>query len=116
MRRAIGLAILLVILGTALAGAALTYPVTAYVAWDQNPSTDQVTSYTLSLDGATVSVTDPLSCGGTTSCKQPLSVPNSSPHTACVTATNLWGTSSPSCVTFIAAAPGQSRNLKVTAQ
>jgi hypothetical protein len=70
---------------------AQTLPITKTLAWDADPVTDAVTNYTVALDGATVGQPS-----GTT---QAVTFATQGLHTITVTATNVWGVSSPSTLT-----------------
>ena len=92
-----------------LVGAAQT---THYVQWDPNPATEQVTQYTLVYDatsGQTVAPTVDPTCA----CIQaPVSVTAGS-HTVSVTATNQWGTSAATTLTFNANPAGKVVNIRI---
>jgi uncharacterized membrane protein len=106
----VALAILLVSLVTGLT--AQSFPYTATVSWDAN-NTDAVTSYAIQLDNNTPVNVAITACDATT-CKTTFQVPDSNQHTLKVTATNQWGTSSPTGVTFRVSVPAPSTNIKVT--
>ncbi|MCR4375638.1 MAG: hypothetical protein NUW22_12395 [Acidobacteria bacterium] len=84
---------------------AQSLPITKTVAWDQtDEATAGVLNWTVRLDGTIV--------GSPTVKEQAITLATVGAHTVTVTATNLWGVSSPATLTFtvvLAAAPGNVR-------
>lgn len=93
---------------------AQSFPVTVTVLWDPNPATEQVTSYTVKLDGGAGTAVDPGTKCTATVCSQQLVIPAAGAHTLEVSASNVWGSSPPLTLAFTAASPGKSGNLRFT--
>ena len=86
---------------------AQTLPVTKTVAWDANPSAEQVLTYTVTLDGAgPITVTAPLTSA-------PVTFATAGTHTLRVTATNLWGTSAPAVLVVDVRLPANVGGLRI---
>lgn len=111
MKRRFVFAILILVSFAALA-AAQSFPYTATLLWDAN-NADAVTSYAIQLDNATP-VTIPITACDATTCRTTFQIPDSNQHTIKVTATNQWGTSTPSGVTFRVSVPAPTTNIRVT--
>ena len=84
---------------------AQTLPITKTLVWDANAPTDAVTNYTVRLDGAVA--------GSPTAPSQAVTFTTVGAHVLTVTATNLWGTSTPATLTVNVAPPASSANLRI---
>src|SRR5215467_8132271 len=85
---------------------AQSFPFALHVEFNPNPTADQVTSYSSSLDGGTVSSIPPTVVSSCNCIKTPVyNINDSNLHTISVTATNLFGTSTPTSVQFIVKVP-----------
>ena len=71
---------------------------TLKVQWEPNPAADEVTYYTLEVDGSAYTLTP--SVDETCACIQQLVDFTLGTHTLSVTASNEWGTSDPLTLTF----------------
>lgn len=98
-------------LGFALMGMTLSAQTQHFIQWDPNPTTDQVTFYTLTFDATVFTV--PPTIDATCNCIQQAVTVTSGSHTASVTATNSWGTSPATTLTFNANAAVKITNLRV---
>lgn len=87
------------------------YPLSLTVVWNPNPISDDVIKYTVIHNGVAKDV-PPSSCGAI-DCTSPIVVTSSAVQTVSVTATNQFGTNAPETITFIAAAPGNSKNVRI---
>jgi len=87
------------------------FPANITFLWDPNVATENVTKYTIVYNGFTFTVL-PVSCT-MTECSQVLVVPAQGTYTISITATNIWGTSPISTLTFSASSPGRSGNLRI---
>lgn len=120
-RRISGIVVLVFLLASVLS--AQTFPLTVKAYWTPNPASDNVTSYSMTLDGgAPVSVagiaindanclvaTNPGGC-----ILQTASVATAGQHTVCVSAVNAWGVSALACLTVNISNPGTIVWVKVT--
>ncbi len=88
------------------------FPATITVMWDANPAAENVTSYTLKLDGNAGVAVDPGTRCSATLCTQQMTVTSIGQHTLTLTASNMWDVSAPAVLTFTASTPGKSQNLK----
>lgn len=93
---------------------AQSFPTTVTVMWDPNPASEQVTSYTVKLDGGAGTAVDPGTKCTATACSQQVVIPAAGAHTLEVSASNVWGSSPPLTLAFSAASPGKSGNLRFT--
>ncbi len=93
---------------------AQAFPTTVLVSWDANPASDNVSSYTLSIDTIPGSAVDPTTKCIAGTCSASLVVPSTGPHTLHLTASNMWGISPSYDYAFTASAPGKSINIKIT--
>lgn len=84
---------------------AQSLPITKTVVWDPNPATDQVTLYTVTLDGTTI--------GTPTTPSQQFTVTTAGAHTLTVSATNLWGTSPATALAINVKLPDKPTNPKI---
>lgn len=89
------------------------FPVTVTLAWNPNPLTELVTSYTVSIDNSPGSNVSALSRCDATECTTTIVVPTSGMHTIRVVAINMWGSSLPAELTFNANSPGRSGNIRI---
>lgn len=87
------------------------FPVVVTVVWDPNPSTEQVTKYTVTHNSNTPIDVPPTACSAT-ECQTKITLINAT-NTVSLTATNMWGTSQPVTLTFIAQSPGRSGNIRI---
>ena len=86
---------------------------THYVQWDPNPTSDLVQYYTLVFDTSTAQSV-PAVIDSTCSCIQAqIAISTGGSHTVSVTATNQWGTSSPTVVTFNSNPAGKVANVRI---
>jgi hypothetical protein len=90
---------------------AQVFPITVTVVWDAPVETDQVTNHTLTFNGSSITVL-PAKCN-TTECSQQITIPQAGTYSVAVTATNMWGTSTPTVLTFNARSPGNSGQLRI---
>lgn len=117
------IASLIVVLLLRATASAQTFPLTVKAYWNPNPLADNVTGYTIALDGGTSIAVGP----GTTNdanCPaaqypsgcvlQTLTIPASGQHTFVVVAINQWGSSPPLTVTMNINGPGQIVWVKLT--
>lgn len=107
-RRCVWVVLLLVLVCGAARLAAQT---THYIQWDPNPASDNVTFYTLTFDGTVFTV--PPTVDTTCACVQQAVAVTAGSHTASITATNVWGTSLPTVLTFNANPAGKVVNVRV---
>lgn len=101
---------------------AQTFPLTVKAYWDPNPVADAVTSYTLVVDGGTLTTIQPISTNDT-NCPvaqfpsgcivAPVTIAAAGQHTFVVTAVNQWGSSAPATLTVNINSPGQIVWVKV---
>ena len=84
---------------------AQSLPITKIVDWDDNPTTDEVTNYTVTLDKVIV--------GNPTVSQQSVTFTTPGLHTVSVTATNLWATSAAASITRNVIVPGNPGNIVV---
>jgi len=84
---------------------AQSLPVTKIVDWDDNPVTDEVTNYTVTLDKVIV--------GNPTVSQQSVTFTTPGLHTVSVTATNLWATSAAASITRNVVVPGNPSGIVV---
>lgn len=82
-----------------------------YIQWDPNPATDNVLYYTLVFNGTAYQV-QPTIDGACSCIQQAVTIPSGS-NTASVTATNTWGTSAATTLTFNANPAGKVGNVRV---
>ncbi len=101
----------ILLLALILASVSLSAQTQRYIAWDPNPASDNVTYYTLTFDSTVFSV--PPAVDGACACVRQAVTIGAGPHTATVTATNLWGTSAATTLTFNANAAGKPTNPRV---
>jgi hypothetical protein len=94
-----------------LSQAQIVYPLALQVQWDPSPATDQVTSYIVTINSINSTVS--ASACSATVCSMNFSIPAAGPHTVTVVATNQWGSSLPTNVTFQVVVPGRSNNVKI---
>lgn len=88
---------------------AQSFPVTVHAEWSLNPAGDNVTSYSVTLDGGTPTTVQPV-LNAACSCVKSgtFSIADSSAHSVSVVAVNQWGQSAPLALAFqvkIAAVP-----------
>lgn len=102
---------------------AQTFPLTVKAYWTPNPASDNVTSYSMTLDAGTpvsvpgIAINDtncPVATNPQGCILQTASVATAGQHTVCVSAVNAWGTSAPACVTVNISNPGAIVWVKVT--
>lgn len=86
--------------------------ITVRVQWNPNPAVDNVTSYTLVVDGGSPISVLPSACTPTV-CEQTVTVTFAS-HTFAITATNQWGTSPTTTVTENLSIPNAPTNVRIT--
>ena len=87
---------------------AQSFPFALHVEFNPNPTSDNVTSYSSSLDGGTVSQIPPTVVTSCNCIKTPVyNINDSNLHTISVTATNLFGTSPATSVQFMVKVPSQ---------
>ena len=92
--------------------AQIQFPITVNVVWDNSyTATDGVTKFTVTHNGVATDVL-PSVCT-TTECSKAITLQNGGPNVVTVTATNMWGTSVPTQITFIASSPGRSGNVRI---
>ena len=84
---------------------AQSLPITRTAIWDPNPTSDAVINYTLTLDNGT-----PASTGMTS---QAFTIATAGQHTLHLTATNQWGTSPETTLTFTVVVPVKPANLRI---
>lgn len=84
---------------------AQTLPVTKTLLWDANPASDQVTNYTVRLDGTLV--------GNPTTPTQAVVFTTAGAHALTVTATNIWGTSPATTLNVVVVIPGAPGNPRL---
>lgn len=84
---------------------AQTLPVAKTLAWDANAAADAVTHYTVTLDGVVV--------GSPTAPSQAVTFATVGSHVLTVTATNVWGTSTPATLTVNVVLPAAPLNLRI---
>lgn len=77
----------------------MAFPKTVSIEWDANPVGDNVTSYSVSVNGSPV--------GTTSGTSQLFSVPSAGTYTASVVATNGFGDGPAGQAILVAAVPGQ---------
>lgn len=92
--------------------AQIQFPITVQVVWDLNAATDLITKYTVTHNGNAQDVVPGVACTAT-ECSRPITLLNAGPHVVAVTATNMWGTSAPTQITFTAQSPGKSGNVRI---
>ncbi len=106
-----------------LAGSAQTFPLTVKAYWNPNPVSDNVTGYTIALDGgspvsigpaSTNDVNCPMAQYPAGCILAPLSVPAAGQHSFVVIAVNQWGNSLPLTVSANINSPGQIVWVKLT--
>ena len=85
--------------------------ITVRVQWNPNSPSDNVTEYTLVVDGGAPIVVLPAACDVTV-CEQAVTLTFAS-HTFSLTATNQWGTSAASVVTENLSIPGVVSNIRI---
>lgn len=91
--------------------AAQAFPVTITAAWDPNPPEDAVTKYTITFNNVTTDI--PLANCTAVECTTTLTVPSAGSYTISLTASNFWGRSIPTTLSFTASSPGRSGNLRI---
>jgi len=84
---------------------AQTLPVTRTAVWDANPVSENVTNYTVTLDGVVV--------GNPTSTSQSVVFTTAGAHVLTLTATNLWGTSPITTLNINVIVPTSPKNIKI---
>lgn len=84
---------------------AQTLPVNRTLVWDANPPEDNVTNYTVRLDGTIV--------GNPTIPSQTITFTTAGKHILTVTATNEWGTSGPATLNVNVVIPNNPNNLRL---
>jgi hypothetical protein len=84
---------------------AQSLPATKTFAWDARPVNESVSSYTVRLDGVTI--------GNPTGTTQQFTITTTGTHVLTVTATNTWGTSSPSTLNFLVIVPSSPANPRI---
>ena len=80
-------------------------PITRTATWDANPANENVTNYTVTLDGAAV--------GNPTGNTQQVVFTTVGMHELKVTATNLWGTSTAATLNINVIVPTSPKNTKI---
>ncbi len=114
---------LLCILLASASLSAQTFPLTVKAYWNPNPVSDNVTGYTIALDGGAPVAIGPASTNDTNCpiAQYPsgcilatLSIPASGQHTFAVVAINQWASSAPLSVTVNINGPGQIVWVKLT--
>lgn len=99
-----------------------TFPLTVKAYWQPNAVSDQVTNYTIAVDGGTPVSVPPIAINDTncplaqypSGCvMQTITIPVSGQHTFAVAAVNQWGSSAPLTVTVNINGPGQIVWVKV---
>jgi hypothetical protein len=90
--------------------AQIVFPISVTVGWTPNLSTDNVTQYTVNLNGLTNITVDPSSCINN-ECTAKLNLSTAS-NTITITAVNQWGSAS-SALNFTVANPGKPGNVKI---
>lgn len=90
---------------------AQTLPVTKALVWTPRPASEAITAYTVTLDGGTPIMVDPMTCAAT--CTQPVTFTTAAQHTLSLTATNVWGTGPPSTLTVTVIVPGAPTGLRI---
>ena len=90
------------------------FPLTLTLEWDPNPTDNEVTSYSLTFNNEqTVEIlADATNCT-TTTCKTTITVQGNGQQTVRLTATNRWGTSEATVLTFNVVGPGRVQNIRV---
>ena len=111
MRTLFSLAVVLLLTGVSLNA---QFPVNITAVWDPNPAADNVTNYSLSVNGNNINV--PTSNCNVTECTQVITVPSAGTYTLELRAYNFWGSSLPTTFTFNASSPGNSKNLRIRVQ
>lgn len=92
------------------------FPVNVNVLWDMNADSDAITFYTFRYDAvAPVTVTSDKCVVATRTCSTPLTVNDNNEHTIAITATNQWGTSDPTTLTFRINNPKKVTNIRIVA-
>lgn len=76
---------------------AQSLPITKTFTWDANPASEQVTSYTVRLDGVVIGT--PATPG------QPFTIATAGAHTLSVTAANVWGVGPTATLAFTVVLP-----------
>lgn len=84
---------------------AQSLPVTKTLAWDANAAADAVINYTVRLDGTVI--------GSPTGTTQAFTINAVGAHSLTVTATNIWGTSTPMTLNFNVVIPGVPSNGRI---
>ncbi len=107
-------ALVLAVLGVALLVAVTSAQVVGVltnvtVQWDPSPAAENVTSYTVTVDGN--AITQAATCTATV-CQVGVNGLQLGAHTVTVAAVNEWGTSSPTTATFTITVPTQVKNVK----
>lgn len=92
-------------------GAQVIYPLTVTVAWDAPATADGVTKFTLTHNGVAVDV--PVSVCSATECSKSIVVVSSALQTVSISSANMFGTSTPTTLSFTATAPGKSGNVRI---
>jgi len=80
-------------------------PATKILVWDANPASDEVINYTVRFDGVII--------GSPIIPEMAFTITTVGAHNLSVTATNLWGTSTPTTLNFTVIIPGNSQNLRI---
>ena len=81
----------------------MAFPKSVSISWDANPASDNVVSYTVSVNGAPI--------GATASTSMPFTVPAPGTYTAAVHATNTFGDGPDGTAALVAALPGTTLNV-----
>ena len=105
-------------LATLVAGCVATIqaqslPVTLHAEWSPNVATDQVTSYTVTLDGGTPQTVQASSCSTTVCRSADFSINDQNPHTVAVVAVNAFASSAPATTTFQVKIPSAPNGVTV---
>lgn len=94
----------------------LSLPVVALAAnvqWDQNPVTDNVLYYNLKLDGVLLAQVLPVLDTSCNCVQYPLPSLANGSHVIAVSATNQWGTSADTTLSFNVGGPGTVKNVRI---
>lgn len=106
---------LLILVPSVALGQNPNFPVTIHVLWDMNADSDAVITYGVQLDTNPVTVVLPnVDCVlATRTCSSPIVVPDNNDHTVAVTASNQYGISPPTAVTFRVNNPKKPTNVRI---
>ncbi len=87
-------------------------PATKTLQWDANPPADNVTKYTITVNGVATDVA-PVTDPACNCIQHDFVIAQQGTLTLTVTATNEWGTSQPTTLIKQVSVPGSSRNLRI---